>query len=117
MTFMELPEEALCLRIFFGEQDKHQGRPLYEVIVQKARELHLAGATVLRGPMGYGKRSRVHRANLLELSEDLPMLVEIVDTQAKIESFLPVLEQVMGSGLVTLEKVRVIRYGAVAPPA
>lgn len=114
---MELPEDACCLRIYFGEQDKHQGRPLHEVIVQKARELHLAGATVLRGPMGYGKRSRVHRASLLELSEDLPMLIEIVDTQGKIETFLPVLEQVMESGLVTMEKVRVIRYGAAAPPA
>jgi PII-like signaling protein len=114
---MELSEEALSLRIFFGEQDKHQGRPLYEVIVQKARELHLAGATVLRGPMGYGERSRVHRDDPLALSEDLPMLIEIVDTQGKIESFLPVLEQVMGSGLVTLEKVRVLRYGAAAPPA
>ena len=108
---MQLPQDALLLRIFFGEQDKHQGRPLYNVIVLKAREMHLAGATVLRGPMGYGRASRVHRANLLELSEDLPMVIEIVDTEARINAFLPVLEQVMGSGLVTLEKVKVIRYG------
>ena len=81
------------------------------MIVQRARELHLAGATVLRGPIGYGRNSRVHRANLFEISEDLPMVVEIVDTEEKIDGFLPELERMMGSGLVTLEKVRVIRYG------
>jgi PII-like signaling protein len=108
---MQLPQDAVLLRIFFGERDRHGGRPLYDAIVQRARELHLAGATVLRGPIGYGRNSRVHRANLFEISEDLPMVVEIVDTQEKIDGFLPELERMMGSGLVTLEKVKVIRYG------
>ena len=115
---MHLPQDAMLLRVFFGEQDRHQGRPLHDVIVRKARELHLAGATVLRGPIGYGRASRIHRANLLEISEDLPMVVEIVDTEERINAFLPVLETVMGSGLVTLEKVKVIRYGDnTKPPA
>jgi PII-like signaling protein len=108
---VQLPTDAVLLRIFFGERDRFVGRPLYDAIVQKARELHLAGATVLRGPIGYGRNSRVHRANLLEISEDLPMMVEIVDTEKKIDGFLPELEKMMGSGLVTLEKVKVIRYG------
>ena len=101
----------MLLRIFFGEQDRFAGRPLYDAIVQKARELQLAGATVLRGPMGYGRNSDIHRANLFELSEDLPIVVEIVDSEANIERLLPELEKMMGSGLVTLEKVKVIRYG------
>ena len=79
---MQLPQDAHLLRIFFGEQDRFAGRPLYDAIVQKARELHLAGATVLRGPMGYGRNSRIHRANLFEISEDLPIVVEIVDSEA-----------------------------------
>lgn len=108
---MHLPRDAVLLRIFFGERDRHRGRPLYDVIVRLARERHLAGATVLRGPMGYGRGSRIHRAHLFELSEDLPIVVEIVDTEERIEGFLPELETVMGSGLVTLEKVKVIRYG------
>lgn len=108
---MQLPHDAMLLRIFFGERDRFAGRPLFDAIVQKARELHLAGATVLRGPIGYGSNSRVHRANLLEISEDLPMVIEIVDTEEKIDGFLPELERMMGSGLVTLEKVKVIRYG------
>jgi uncharacterized protein len=112
---MHLPRDAVLLRVFLGERDKHRGRPLYDVIVRKAREAHLAGATVLRGPIGYGRGSRVHRAHLLELSEDLPMVIEIVDTEERIDAFLPVLERVMGSGLVTLEKVRVIRYGDGTP--
>jgi len=108
---MNLPEEATLLRIFIGESDRFEGRPLYEAIVLKARENHLAGATVLRGPMGYGRSSRLHRANFLELSEDLPMVVEIVDEKSKIEAFRPILRSMMGSGLVTLETVRVLRYG------
>lgn len=108
---MILPREASLLRIFIGESDRHEGHPLYEAIVLKARELHLAGATVLRGPMGFGKTSRLHTAKILRLSEDLPIVVEIVDSQASIESFLPILEGMVGSGLVTLEKVQVIRYG------
>lgn len=108
---MQLPEQAVLLRIFIGENDRYQGRPLYEAIVLKAREVHLAGATVLRGPMGYGHSSRLHTAKILRLSEDLPLVIEIVDSAAKIDAFLPVLDKMMGSGLVTLEKAQVIRYG------
>lgn len=108
---MHIPEQAVLLRIFIGENDKSQGRPLYEAIVLRARELHLAGATVLRGPMGFGHSSRLHTAKILRLSEDLPLVIEIVDTEAKINAFLPELDQMMDSGLVTLEKARVIRYG------
>ncbi len=108
---MNLPNESLLLRIFIGESDQFEGKPLYEAIVLKAREQHLAGATVLRGPMGYGHSSRLHRSNFLELSEDLPIVIEIVDEEIKIEAFRPFLRQMMGSGLVTLESVRVLRYG------
>lgn len=108
---MQLPKEAVLLRIFLGEADKYHGRPLYEAIVMKARELHLAGATVLRGPMGFGHSSRVHTAKILRLSEDLPFMIEIVDAEEKIDAFLPVLDAMMGSGLVTLEKVKVLQYG------
>src|SRR5437667_3278537 len=109
---MHLPEDAVLLRIFIGESDRYQYRPLYEAIVLKARELQLAGATVLRGPMGFGKSSRLHTAKILRLSMDLPLLIEIVDSEEKIQSFLPVLDQMMKGGLVTLEKVRVIDYRA-----
>lgn len=108
---MTLPQEAMLLRIFLGERDRHGGRPLYEAIVAKARELKLAGATVLRGPMGYGRNAHIHRANLLDISEDLPMVIEIVESEANLDRLLPELQGMMGSGLVTLEKVRVIRYG------
>lgn len=108
---MQIPEQALLLRIFIGESDTHQGRPLYEAIVLKAREEHLAGATVLRGPMGYGRSSRLHTAKILRLSEDLPVVIEIVDSVEKIEAFLPALDGMIESGLVTLEKVQVLRYG------
>ena len=108
---MQIPKDAVLLRIFIGEDDKHQGKPLYEAIVLKARELHLAGATVLRGPMGYGHSSRLHTAKILRLSEDLPLVIEMVDSQEKIDTFLPVLESMIGSGLVTMEKVQVLRYG------
>ncbi len=107
---MHLPHEATLLRIFIGESDRWQHHPLYEAIVLKARELHLAGATVLRGPMGFGKSSRLHTAKILRLSMDLPMVIEIVDEEAKIQSFLPLLDEMMKGGLVTLEKVRVIHY-------
>ena len=109
---MRIPEEALLLRIFIGERDRHDGRPLYEAIVLRAREMGLAGATVLRGPMGYGRSSRLHTAKILRLSEDLPLLIEIVDAEARINDFLAVLGPMIGSGLVTLEKVRVVQYGA-----
>lgn len=108
---MNIPEDAALLRIFVGENDHWHGRPLYEAIVLKARELHVAGATVLRGPMGYGKSSRMHTAKILELSEDLPFIIEIVDSREKIDSFLPAIEPMMGSGLVTIENVKVLRYG------
>jgi PII-like signaling protein len=108
---MTLPRDAMLLRIFFGEDAKFQRRPLYEAVVMKAREQHLAGATVLRGPMGFGHSSRLHTAKILRLSEDLPIVVEIVDTEEHIKSFLPVLDEMMPSGLVTLEKVQVLQYG------
>ena len=107
---MHLPEDAVLLRIFIGESDRYQHRPLYEAIVLKARELQLAGATVLRGPMGFGKSSQLHTAKILRLSMDLPMVIEIVDTEEKVNAFLPVLDEMMGGDLVTLEKVKVIRY-------
>ena len=109
---MSVPEDALLLRIFIGEDDKYKGRPLYRVIVEAARERHLAGATVLRGPLGFGKSSRLHTAKILRLSEDLPLVIEIVDAGEKIEAFVDELEGIIGGGLVTLEKVRVVRYGA-----
>jgi PII-like signaling protein len=109
---MHLPQDAMLLRIFMGESDRHHGKPLYEAIVLAAREQGLAGATVLRGPMGFGASSRLHTAKILRLSEDLPLIIEMVDTEEKIRAFLPALETMMtASGLVTLEKVQVIRYG------
>src|SRR5881398_2079421 len=101
---MTLPHEATLLRVFIGESDRWQHRPLYEAIVLKAREMHLAGATVLRGPMGFGKSSRLHTAKILRLSFDLPLVIEIVDSEEKIDSFLPVLKEMMGGGLLTMEK-------------
>ncbi len=108
---MKIPEAALLLRIYLGESDRWQHQPLYEAIVLKARELHLAGATVLRGPMGFGASSRMHTAKILRLSMDLPIVIEIVDAEEKVNALLPFLDEVMGGGLVTLEKVNVIRYG------
>ena len=107
---MHLPEGAVLLRIFIGESDRYQHRPLYEAIVLKARELQLAGATVLRGPMGFGKSSHLHTAKILRLSMDLPIVIEIVDSEEKVNGFLPVLDEMMGGGLVTLERAKVIRY-------
>ncbi|WP_019172518.1 DUF190 domain-containing protein [Pseudaminobacter salicylatoxidans] len=109
---MQIPEQSVLLRIFVGEEDRDDGRPLYEAIVLKAREMHLAGATVLRGGLGYGQSSRLHTTKILRLSEDLPLVVEIVDSEEKINAFLPYLETVMTSGLVTLEKVQVLHYGS-----
>jgi len=108
---MQIPEAAVLLRVFLGENDRHEGRPLHEAIVLKAREMHLAGATVLRGSIGYGKSSRLHTTKILRLSEDLPLVIEIVDSEERIDAFLPVLDGMIRGGLVTLEKVRVIRYG------
>ena len=107
---MQIPKQAVLLRIFIGEDDRFGTSPLYEAIVLKARELHLAGATVLRGPMGFGKSSRMHTAKILRLSMDLPVVIEIVDSEEKMNALLPALEEMIGGGLVTLEKVKVIHY-------
>jgi uncharacterized protein len=108
---MQVPTNAVLLRIFIGEADRHQGSPLYEAVVMEARQRHLAGATVLRGSMGFGHSSRVHTAKILRLSQDLPLVVEIVDNEDKVNEFLTVLDGMMTSGLVTLEKVQVLQYG------
>ncbi len=112
---MQIPREAVLLRIFVGENDRFEHAPLYEAIVLKAREMHLGGATVLRGPMGFGHSSRLHTTKLLRLSEDLPFVIEIVDSEEKINQFLPILDGMMGSGLVTIEKVKVLQYGTQSP--
>src|SRR5436305_11758394 len=109
---MQIPKDAILLRILIGEDDRYEHRPLYEAIVMKAREMHLGGATVLRGPMGFGHSSRLHTAKILRLSEDLPFVVEIVDSEEMINGFLPVLDAMMTSGLVTLERVQVLQYGS-----
>lgn len=107
---MTIPEEGFLLRIFVGESDRHGHRPLYEAIVLKAREQGMAGATVIRGVMGYGKHSVLHTAKILRLSEDLPMVIEIVDSREKVEEFLPYLDEMITDGLVTLEPVSVLQY-------
>jgi PII-like signaling protein len=112
---MQIPTDATLLRIFIGESDRWEHRPLFEAIVLKAREQHLAGATVLRGPMGFGKSSRLHTAKILRLSTDLPVVIEIVDHEDKINAFLPELEKMIGGGLVTLEKVKILHYTGIAP--
>jgi PII-like signaling protein len=109
---MHIPEDGYLLRIFVGESDRHGHRPLYEAIVLKARETGLAGATVLRGVMGFGKHSVLHTAKILRLSEDLPMVIEIADSLEHIEHFLPTLDEMISDGLITLERVRVIQYKA-----
>ncbi len=109
-----LPEKGLLLRIFLGEDDRCQnGKPLYEEIVLKARELNLAGATVLKGVMGFGKTSRIHTSKFLVLSEDLPVVIEIVDTEEKINKFIPLIEDVIQGGMITLEKVTILKYKGV----
>jgi PII-like signaling protein len=110
---MEMAKEAVLLRIFTGEDHEFGGRPLYEAIVLKAREMQLAGSTVFRGAMGFGLKSQLHTTKILRLSDDLPVIVEIVDQEEKINGFLPALEEMMSSGLVTLEKVQVLQYGQV----
>jgi PII-like signaling protein len=107
---MKLPEQGLLLRIFIGESDSYKGKALFEAILLKARELNLAGATVLRGIMGFGASSRIHSAKLLRLSEDLPLVVEIVDTEENINKILPFLDETVKEGLITIEKVRIIKY-------
>ena len=108
---MRIPEKAVLLRIFIGEDDQHEHKPLYEAIILKAREEGLAGATLLRGPMGYGHNSTLHTAKSLRVSQDLPLVIEIVDSESKIDAFLPALDKMMYGGLVTMEKVTVLRYG------
>jgi uncharacterized protein len=107
---MQLPEYAELLRVFIGDSDRHHGKPLYEAIVEAARAHHLAGATVLRGYLGYGAHSRIHTAKILRLSEDLPIVVEIVDVPEKIEGFLPILDEMITEGMVTVEQVKVLTY-------
>jgi uncharacterized protein len=109
---MKIPQDGYLLRVFLGESDKWHGRPLYEAIVLKARELHMAGATVLRGPMGFGAKSHLHTAKVLRLSEDLPMVIEIVDSKEKIDGLMPHIDEMVKDGLITLEKVQVIKYQA-----
>ena len=107
---MKIPEEGELLRIFIGESDRWKGKPLYEAIILKARQMGIAGATMLRGMMGFGAASRIHTAKILRLSEDLPIVVEIVDSAEKIGALLPVIEEMVQEGLITLEKVRVLQY-------
>ena len=113
---MKLEGDGLLLRIFIGEGDRWRGKPLYEAIVAKTREAGLAGTTVLRGMMGFGAKSRIHTAKVLRLSEDLPIVIEIVDTEEKIRKILPLLDEMVGDGMVTLEKVQVIAYRASPRP-
>ena len=105
-----LPEEGLLLRIFIGETDKYKGKPLYEQIILRARELHLAGATATRGIMGFGADSRLHTAKILRLSEDLPIIIEIVDTEAHLDKLMPFLDETVEEGLITMENVQVVKY-------
>ncbi len=108
---MNVAKDAVLLKVFIGETDRYEGHPLFEAIVLKARETAMAGATVLRGPMGYGRTSRVHTGKILRLSDDLPIVIEIVDSQEQIDKFLPILDTMIGSGLATIQKIQVIRYG------
>lgn len=114
---MQIPQEAVLLRIFIREGDRWGHQPLYEAIVLRARELELAGATVLRGPMGFGKSGQVHASKVLRLSTDLPLVIEVVDGEEKINAFLSELKNMVGDGLITLEKVKVVHSGKAAPEA
>ena len=109
---MKIPTDAQLIRIFIGESDRWHGKPLYEAIILKAREMGIAGATMLRGLMGFGAASRIHTAKILRLSEDLPIVVEIVDSPEKLAAFLPVIEDMVQEGLVTVEDLKVIQYRA-----
>jgi uncharacterized protein len=114
---MDIPEEAVLLRIFIGETSRYEGKPLYEALVLKARESHLAGATVLRGSMAYGASSHIHTTKILRLSYDLPLVVEIVDAEEKINAFLPLVDSMVDSGLVTIERAKVLHYRHKEKPA
>jgi len=107
---MNIFKEEVLLRIFIGESDHYNGRALYEHIVYQARELHIAGVTVIRGIMGYGANSKIHTAKILRLSEDLPIIIEIVDDEEKIKTLLPYIEKCIGNGIVTMEKVKVVKF-------
>jgi PII-like signaling protein len=107
---MRISEDGQLLRIFIGESDSWHGKPLYEAIILKAREIGIAGATMLRGMMGYGAASRIHTAKILRLSEDLPIVIEIVDSADKIDALLPLIDDMVDEGMITLERVRVIKY-------
>jgi uncharacterized protein len=107
---MELPQDSLLLRIFIGEKDQYEGQPLFKALVLKARAMHLAGATVFRGPLGFGRSSQLHTSGILRLSFDLPMVIEIIDTEEKIESFVAQIESMVGGGLITVERVQAIFY-------
>ena len=113
---MKLHEQGLLLRIFIGESDRYHGKPLYEAIVHKAKELELAGATVLRGISGFGARSKLQTTKFLRLSSDLPLIIEIVDSEEYINRLLPFLDEAVADGLITLEKVQVIKYASSSPP-
>jgi PII-like signaling protein len=108
---MKTPEEGMLLRIFIGETDRVGGKALYEQIVLKAKELHLAAVTVTRGIMGYGADTEIHTAKILRLSEDLPIIIEIIDTEENLNTILPYLDECIKDGFVTMEKVRIIKYG------
>ena len=107
---MKIPEEGYLLRVFVGESDRWEGKPLYEAIVNQARELNLAGATVVRGLMGFGAHSRLHTSKILRLSEDLPIVIEIVDEREKIDALLEFVDEAIGEGLVTIEQVQIMKY-------
>jgi uncharacterized protein len=111
---MQMPREGVLLRIFFGEDNKYRNLPLHEAIVLRAREMHMGGATVLRGHIGFGHSSRFHTTKILRLSQDLPIVVEIVDVKEKIDAFLPALDAMMSGGLVTMEKVEVLQHGQIS---
>lgn len=115
---MKVPEDGCLLRIFIGESDRWEGRPAHEVIVHRAKEAGLAGATVLRGVMGFGAHSRLHTYKILRLSEDLPVVIEIVDAQEKIDMLVSQIDEIVQEGMITMEPVRVIRYRpGQTPPA
>jgi PII-like signaling protein len=114
---MPTPTDSVLLRIYIGEAARHKREPLHEAVVLKAREMHLAGATVIRGAMGYGKSSLLHTTKVLRLSDDLPLVIEILDSEEKINAFLPVLEEMMPAGVATLDRVRAVHFqGPSAPP-
>jgi PII-like signaling protein len=113
---MKLSGQGLLLRVFIGESDRWHGKPLHEALVLKARELGLAGATVVRGVEGFGAHSRLHTTKVLRLSEDLPLIIEIVDTEERVRAFIPVCDEMIGEGLITLEKVEVLKYSPGRPP-